>query len=134
MHARSIYIELPAAKIEAVRSFALELLNPDPEMGSASLAPNDAARTRLKTRTQNDAIRDMAKGIAAQLAISKCGQKRPKAIRAVPVCTAVGCAERPKAHSASVKSLGKASCARAYCARVVLVHIVDLQKFVTKTP
>ncbi len=31
------------------------------------------------------------------------------------------------AHSPSVKSLGKASSARAYCARVVSVHIVDLR-------
>src|SRR3546814_6082955 len=35
-------------------------------------------------------------------------------------------------HSASVKSLGKVSPARAYCARVVSVHIVDLRKFVAK--
>ena len=35
-------------------------------------------------------------------------------------------------HSASVKSLGKASPALAYCARVVSVHIVDLRKFVAK--
>ena len=32
----------------------------------------------------------------------------------------------------SVKSLGKAKFARAYCARVVSVHIVDLRKFSQK--
>ena len=36
------------------------------------------------------------------------------------------------AHSASVKSLGKARSARAYCARVMSVHIVELRKFVAK--
>jgi len=37
-----------------------------PAIGSVSLAPNDAARTRLTMRILKDAIREMAKGIAAQ--------------------------------------------------------------------
>ena len=70
MHASSIHTELPTARIETALSLALELPNPAPAMGSASLAPKNAARTRLRMRTQNDAISEIAKGIAAQLAIS----------------------------------------------------------------
>lgn len=37
-----------------------------------------------------------------------------------------------KAHSASVKSVGKASSARAYCDRTMAVDIVDIWKSVVK--
>lgn len=64
--ARSIQIELPSVRIVTVCSFALVLLNPFPAIGSVSLAPKDAARTRLTIRMLKDAIREIAKGIAAQ--------------------------------------------------------------------
>lgn len=38
------------------------------------------------------------------------------------------------AHSPSIESLGKATSARAYCTRVVSVHIVDLWQFFAETP
>ncbi len=95
MLARSIQTELPIARIETTRSFALELLNPFPAMGRASLAPKAAARSRLRIRIPNDAISDIAKGKDAQSAIPKWGQKRPNATSAIPAWTAVVCADSP---------------------------------------
>jgi|GEM_PF-4460870 len=45
--------------------------------------------------------------------------------RGRPTCEGYGKSRSSTVHSASVKSFGKARSARAYCARVVSVHIVD---------
>lgn len=49
-----------------------------------------------------------------------------------PTCEGGGKNGSRTAHSASIKSVGEAKSARAYCARVASVHIVDLRKFVAK--
>lgn len=85
VQAKSIQIELASVRMDTVRSFALVVVNPLPAIGSASLAPKDAARTRLMIRIVKDAMRDMAKGIAAHSAILNRGQKSPNAISAVPI-------------------------------------------------
>lgn len=58
--------------------------------------------------------------------------RRSHHLRGRPTRQGAGKNGRSSAHSASGKSLGKARSARAYCARVVSVHIVELRKFVAK--